>query len=62
LSRIIGYYRVSTEEQNLDMQERAIQNYADQKGFELVLYVKNESSRMNVRAELINFNESGHKK
>lgn len=62
MSRIIGYYRVSTEEQNLDMQERAIQNYADQKGFELVLYVKNESSRMNVRAELINFNESGHKK
>jgi len=45
---------VSTEEQNLDMQERAIQNYADQKGSELVLYVEKVSSRKNERTELIN--------
>lgn len=54
MSRIIGYCRVSTEEQNLDMQERAIQNYAEQKGLELVLYVEKVSSRKNERTELIN--------
>ncbi|KOS63800.1 recombinase family protein [Lysinibacillus sp. FJAT-14222] len=54
MTRIIGYCRVSTEEQNLDMQERAIQNYADQKGLELVLYVEKVSSRKNERTELIN--------
>lgn len=54
MTRIIGYCRVSTEEQNLDMQERAIQNYADQKGSELVLYVEKVSSRKNERTELIN--------
>lgn len=35
-------------------QERAIQNYADQKGLELVLYVEKVSSRKNERTELIN--------
>lgn len=54
MSRIIGYCRVSTEEQNLDMQERAIQNYAGQKGLELVLYVEKVSSRKSERTELIN--------
>ncbi|MEK4081566.1 recombinase family protein [Solibacillus sp. FSL K6-1126] len=54
MTRIIGYCRVSTEEQNLDMQERAIQNYADQKRLELVLYVEKVSSRKNERTELIN--------
>lgn len=54
MSRIIGYARVSTEEQNLDMQERAIQKYAEQKGLELVLYVEKVSSRKNERTELIN--------
>lgn len=54
MTRIIGYCRVSTEEQNLDMQERAIQNYADQKNLELVLYVEKVSSRKNERTELIN--------
>ncbi|MCE4045163.1 recombinase family protein [Lysinibacillus fusiformis] len=54
MSRIIGYCRVSTEEQNLDMQERAIQSYAEQKEMELVLYVEKVSSRKNERTELIN--------
>ncbi|KEK12735.1 recombinase family protein [Lysinibacillus fusiformis] len=64
MSRIIGYgyCRVSTEEQNLDIQERAIQNYADQKGLELVLYVEKVSSRKNERMELINAIESSNKR
>lgn len=54
MSRIIGYCRVSTEEQNLDMQERAIQNYAEQKGLGLVIYVEKVSSRKNDRIDLAN--------
>ena len=54
MSRIIGYCRVSTEEQNLDMQERAIQKYAVDKGLGLVLYVEKVSSRKNDRTELAN--------
>ena len=54
MSRIIGYCRVSTEEQNLDMQERAIQKYAEEKGLGLVMYVEKVSSRKNDRNELAN--------
>ena len=54
MSRIIGYCRVSTEEQNLDMQERAIQKYADDKKLEMVLYLEKVSSRKNDRTELAN--------
>lgn len=54
MSRIIGYCRVSTEEQNLDMQERAIQKYAVDKKLEVVLYIEKVSSRKNDRTELAN--------
>ncbi|WP_025116592.1 recombinase family protein [Lysinibacillus fusiformis] len=52
MGRIIGYCRVSTEEQNLDMQEQAIERYAKEKGFELILYVEKISSRKIERQEL----------
>ncbi|MER2169175.1 MAG: recombinase family protein [Psychrobacillus psychrodurans] len=54
MSRIIGYCRVSTEEQNQDMQERAIQKCADDKKLEVVLYIEKVSSRKNDRTELAN--------
>ncbi|WP_425328567.1 recombinase family protein [Rummeliibacillus suwonensis] len=43
--RVIGYARVSTEEQNLDMQIQALEKYAADHGAELVLYTEKESSR-----------------
>lgn len=52
--RVIGYCRVSTEEQNLDMQEQAIKKYARDKGLELVLYIEKVSSRADKRTELSN--------
>lgn len=52
MGRVIGYCRVSTEEQNLDMQEQAIKKYADEKGMELILYVEKVSSRKVERQEL----------
>lgn len=52
MGRVIGYCRVSTEEQNLDMQEQAIQKYANEKGLELILYVEKISSRKMERQEL----------
>jgi len=54
MSRIIGYCRVSTEEQNLDMQEQSIKKYAKDKGLELVLYIEKVSSFKNERSELQN--------
>jgi len=54
MSRIIGYCRVSTEEQNLDMQEQAIKKYADDKKLEVVLYIEKVSSRKNDSTELAN--------
>lgn len=52
MGRVIGYCRVSTEEQNLDMQEQAIERYAKDKGLELILYVEKISSRKQERIEL----------
>ena len=52
MGRVIGYCRVSTEVQNLDMQEQAIQKYANEKGIELVMYVEKISSRKEERKEL----------
>ncbi len=52
IGRVIGYCRVSTEDQNLDMQEQVIQKYADEKGLELILYVEKISSRKAERQEL----------
>lgn len=52
MSRIIGYCRVSTEEQNLDMQEQSIRKYAEQKGLGCVMYVEKVSSRKARRIEL----------
>lgn len=52
LGRVIGYCRVSTEDQNLDMQEQVIQKYADEKELELILYVEKISSRKVERQEL----------
>ena len=52
MGRVIGYCRVSTEDQNLDMQEQEIEKYADEKGLELILYVEKISSRKAERQEL----------
>ena len=52
MGRVIGYCRVSTEEQNSDMQEQAIEKYANEKGLELILYVEKISSRKEKRVEL----------
>ncbi|MBG9692333.1 resolvase [Lysinibacillus sphaericus] len=52
MGRIIGYCRVSTEDQNLDLQEQEIQKYAEEKGLELILYVEKISSRKEERIEL----------
>lgn len=52
--RIIGYARVSTDDQNLDMQQLAIEKYADDKNLELVMYVEKISSRNDERTELQN--------
>ena len=54
LSRIIGYARVSTEEQNLDLQKIAIEKYAKSLQMEVVLYVEKISSRKVERIELNN--------
>jgi len=54
MHRIIGYCRVSTEDQNLDMQERAIEKYAEEKGLRLLMYVEKVSSRKSERVELLN--------
>ncbi|MFJ8262348.1 recombinase family protein [Rummeliibacillus sp. NPDC094406] len=51
--RVIGYARVSTEEQNLDMQVQELEKYAADHGAELVLYTEKESSRKE-RQELKN--------
>ena len=49
MSRIIGYARVSTEDQNLDMQKMAIEKYAQEQGLELILYVEKISTRKTER-------------
>lgn len=54
LKRVIRYCRVSTGGQNLDMQEIAIENYSQEKGLRLVMYVEKVSSRKNDRIELNN--------
>ncbi|MFJ5792223.1 recombinase family protein [Lysinibacillus sp. NPDC093197] len=50
--RIIGYARVSTDDQNLDMQQLAIEKYAVDKNLELVMYVEKISNRNDERTEL----------
>lgn len=52
--RVIGYARVSTDEQNLDMQQHAIEKYAKEQGLELTMYVEKISSRKTERRELQN--------
>lgn len=52
--RVVGYARVSTEEQNLDMQQGAIEKFAAEKGLELIMYVEKISSRNDERTELQN--------
>jgi len=54
MSRIIGYGRVSTEDQHLDMQQQVIEKYAADKSLELVMYVEKISSRKEERTELKN--------
>ncbi|PIC56426.1 resolvase [Sporosarcina sp. P12(2017)] len=52
MARIIGYARVSTEDQNIDMQEAAITKYAQDQNLELIMYVEKISSRKENRIEL----------
>ena len=52
MSRIIGYARVSTEDQNLDVQKMAIEKYAEEQGLELILYAEKISARKTERTEL----------
>lgn len=54
LGRVIGYARVSTDEQNLDLQQLAIEKYAKEHDMELVLYVEKVSTRKTERTELQN--------
>lgn len=54
MARLIGYARVSTEDQNLDMQQQAIQKYAAEKNLDLIMYVEKISSRKAERIELKN--------
>lgn len=42
---IIGYARVSTSDQNLDMQLRAFEKYAEEAGEEIKVYQEKESTR-----------------
>ncbi|MED4534846.1 recombinase family protein [Metabacillus fastidiosus] len=51
---IIGYARVSTGEQNLDMQEEAIKKYAAEKGEDCIIYAEKESGGKTDRKELAN--------
>lgn len=52
--RIIGYARVSTKEQSLDIQQQAIEKYAMEKGLDLVMYIEKVSTRRVERTELEN--------
>lgn len=52
VNRIIGYCRVSTDDQNLDLQEHSLARYASEKDLELVLYTEKVTSRKNERIEL----------
>lgn len=54
LARVIGYARVSTDEQNLDMQQHAIERYAQEQNMELIMYIEKISSRRTDRSELQN--------
>lgn len=54
MTRIIGYARVSTNEQNADLQEQAIKRYAIERELEVVLYTEKVTSRQNDRTELKN--------
>lgn len=54
MARLIGYARVSTEDQNLDVQLQAIERYALEKGLDLVMYVEKISTRKVERIELKN--------
>lgn len=53
MGRIIGYGRVSTDEQNLDMQFLAIERYAKEKAMELIMYSEKISSRQKEREQLV---------
>lgn len=54
MSRIIGYARVSTDDQNLDLQEQAIEKYASEKALGHIMYVEKVSTRKADRTELEN--------
>lgn len=50
--RVIGYARVSTDDQNLDMQKNAIEKYAKEKNLPLIMYEEKISSTSKERTEL----------
>lgn len=54
MSRIIGYARVSGDDQNPDMQQQAIEKYAREKALDHIMYVEKVSTRKSNRAELEN--------
>lgn len=54
MSRIIGYARVSTDDQKLDLQQQAIEKYATEKALDHIMYVEKVSTRRVDRTELEN--------
>jgi len=54
MGRVIGYVRVSTDEQNLEMQIIAIERYAKDNDMEVVMYSEKISSRAKKREQLQN--------
>lgn len=54
MARIIGYARVSTDDQNLDLQQQAIEKYAMEKALDHIMYVEKVSTRKVERTELEN--------
>ncbi|MFJ5791025.1 recombinase family protein [Lysinibacillus sp. NPDC093197] len=54
MNRVNGYARVSTEDQNLHMQQLAIEKYASEQNMELILYVEKISTSKTERTELTN--------
>lgn len=61
MNRVIRYCHVNTKDQNLDMKEKTVEKYAEEKGLMLMMYVEKVSSR-NSESRAIECNESCYSK